>query len=312
MGFIYILTSPSGKPYVGQTILSIEKRFQKHRYKSNKCRAICNAIQKYGWENIVKHWYECPDEDLNDHEEVMVEVLGTLAPNGYNLREGGGANGRPSEESKQKMREAKLGKKHTIESKEKMRQSRLGKKHSDETIEKMKEAKLGKTHTDESRQKMSESHSGKTASEETKQKMSEAHQGEKNHFYGKTHTEESRQKMSESHSGKTASEETKEKMRESHIGKTASEETRQKISKAKLGQTHTAESRKKISEARSKKVYQYDMDGNFIRPFDSCGEAAKNIGKSDSPINKCARGKQSQAHGFKWSYEFVVAPSAVE
>ena len=31
MGYIYILTSPSGKSYIGQTIRSIEKRFQQHQ-----------------------------------------------------------------------------------------------------------------------------------------------------------------------------------------------------------------------------------------------------------------------------------------
>lgn len=52
----------------------------------------------------------------------------------------------PSDETKQKMREAKLGKKRTLseESREKIKKSRTGKKHSDETKQKMREAKLGK------------------------------------------------------------------------------------------------------------------------------------------------------------------------
>lgn len=31
MGFIYILTSPSGKTYVGQTMRTLEERLKKHQ-----------------------------------------------------------------------------------------------------------------------------------------------------------------------------------------------------------------------------------------------------------------------------------------
>ena len=86
MGFIYMLTSPSGKSYIGQTIRPIEERLKQHKLPSNKCFALANAIQKYGWENFEKHWYEVPDEELNEHEELMIEALGTLSPSGYNLK----------------------------------------------------------------------------------------------------------------------------------------------------------------------------------------------------------------------------------
>jgi len=104
MGYIYMLTSPSEKSYIGQTIRPVEERLKEHRTgKTSGCRAIYNAIQYHGWDAFEKDWYECPDEDLNKHEELMVEVLGTLYPNGYNLKEGGGANGKMSKETKQKM-----------------------------------------------------------------------------------------------------------------------------------------------------------------------------------------------------------------
>lgn len=124
--------------------------------------AIYRAIQKYGWENFEKDWYECPDEDLDKHEELMIEVLGTLSPGGYNLTEGG-ANG-----------------KHSTETRQKMSESQSGRKHTEKTKQKISKSHIGLTHTPESRQKISEVQIGKTASNETKQKMSEAHQGEKN------------------------------------------------------------------------------------------------------------------------------------
>ena len=117
MGFIYRLTFPSKKSYIGQTIRDIHKRLEEHQYASSSCVAVYNAIQKYGWENVKIDWYECPDEDLNFDENLLVEEMGTLAPGGYNLMEGGGSKGRPSEETKQKMSEAHLGLTHTKETK---------------------------------------------------------------------------------------------------------------------------------------------------------------------------------------------------
>jgi len=257
MGYIYILTSPNGKSYIGQTARLIKTRLEEHRTgQSNGCRAIYNAIKKHGWENFEKDWYECPDEDLNKHEELMVEVLGTLAPGGYNLRKGGGSHGEMSEESKQKMSEAQRGEKHPM--------------------------------------------CGKTLSDGHKQKIGEAQRGEKHHMWGKSHREESREKMSEAKKGekhpmygKTHNEETRGKMSEANIGKIVSEETKQKISEALCGEKHH----------KSKRVYQYALDGTFISSFGSTEEAGRYIKKAGTCIRACARGKYNTAYGFKWSYE---------
>jgi len=157
MGFIYALTSPSGKTYIGQTIRSIKKRFKQHQGKNSGCRGISGAIQKYGWKNFVIDYYEVPDEELNKHERWLVNLMGTLSPEGYNLREGGGSRGKASEESKQKNREARLGKKTSKETKQRQREARLGKKDSEETKQKKREAQLGKKESEETRQK-SEKH----------------------------------------------------------------------------------------------------------------------------------------------------------
>ncbi|AGE53083.1 GIY-YIG catalytic domain-containing endonuclease [Paramecium bursaria Chlorella virus Fr5L] len=196
MGFIYRLTFPSKKSYIGQTIRDIHKRLEGHQLPSSNCVAVYNAIQKYGWEKVEKEWYEVPDEDLNFYEEMLVALLGTLSPDGYNLKEGGGSKGRPSEESRQKMREAKKGEKHPLygkarseETKEKLREANLGKTANEETKQKLSIARLGKPKSEEHKQKLREANLGKIASEETKQKNREAH-------VGKTHTIESKQKMS--------------------------------------------------------------------------------------------------------------------
>ena len=176
-----IKNKKNGKIYIGQTIRSIERRLKEHQDKKSGCVAIYRAIQKHGWDAFETDWYECPDEDLNFDEELLVREMGTLAPDGYNLREGGGNRGKHSEESKQKNRDAHLGEKHNF----------FGKKHTKKTIQKMSEAKLGEKHN----------FFGKKHTEETKQKQREALQGEKNHMYGKTPSEETKQKQREALQG---------------------------------------------------------------------------------------------------------------
>ena len=103
MGFIYMLTSPNGKAYIGQTTEKVlENRLKKHRLLLSNCRALVNAVKKYSWEKFQIDSYECPDDELDKHEEMLIQTLGTLAPDGYNLKEGG-SNNSPSEETRSKI-----------------------------------------------------------------------------------------------------------------------------------------------------------------------------------------------------------------
>jgi group I intron endonuclease len=254
MGYIYMLTSPKGKIYIGQTIRPIKKRLEEHRLgQSSGCRGIYNAIKKHGWENFEKDWYYCPDEDLNKHEELMVEVLGTLSPYGYNLREGGGNYGKVSEESKQKNREA---------------------------------------------------HIGKTPSETTKNKISEALRGEKCYMFGIPKCEESKQKNREANSGKNHPMYGKTGENHYNYGKTHTEETKQKCREANMGEKNPNYGKIGDKNHKSKRIYQYDLDGIFIDSFGSCREAARYLNKSMGSIGACARGnpRYKTAYNFKWSY----------
>lgn len=61
---------------------------------------------------------------------------------------------------------------------------------------------------------------------------------------------------------------------------------------------------------KSKPVYQYSMQGKFIKEYSSCGEAARALGlKSSSHIGECCRGKIKSYKGFLWRYvEDIVSP----
>ena len=251
MGYIYILTSPSGKSYVGQTTRDIEERFGEHQEPTSACRAIRNAIQYYGWDRFIADYYECPDGELNKNEKWMVELLGTLSPGGYNLREGGGNRGKHSEESKQKNRDSHIGKILTEEHKQKIGEALVGGIRTEETRQRMREASLGKTLTEETRQRISEAKLGIPLSEETRQKISEA-----------------------------------------LLGRTFTEGHKQKIGEAQRGDKHHS----------SKRVYQYDLEGNLLGTFGSSGEAARCLEKKyGNKIRECALGKSKTAYGFRWS-----------
>ena len=91
-GCIYMITSPSGKRYVGQTI-NFAKRMRTYARGEGHGR-IGRAITRHGWENMhvqVLH-DEVSEADLNKLERHCIKVHNTLSPHGYNLTEGGEDN----------------------------------------------------------------------------------------------------------------------------------------------------------------------------------------------------------------------------
>lgn len=122
---IYMITSPSGKSYIGRS-LNLEERLNK--YKNLLCsdqQYIYHAILKYGWDNMkVTILYseernELSNDTLNRLEEEFIEKFNTLIPNGYNLKTGGN---QPllSKETKEKMSIAKIGKRFSEEHRKKL------------------------------------------------------------------------------------------------------------------------------------------------------------------------------------------------
>ena len=64
---------------------------------------------------------------------------------------------------------------------------------------------------------------------------------------------------------------------------------------------------KMASERNGKRVYQYSLDGTFIREFPSITKAVKSLNnikdKRGSHIGKCANGQEEIAYGYKWFFE---------
>lgn len=149
----------NGKVYIGQTIHQLCVRWKGHRNDINRFDfALQRAMRKYGVENFeIIEIDKCEDQNtLNIRECFWINHYDSLVPNGYNIREGG-ADGKLSEETKQKISSSKMG-----QGKGRIPWNKGG------------------THTDE-----------------VKLKISLAMVGENNYMYGKTHTPEAIQKISD-------------------------------------------------------------------------------------------------------------------
>ena len=59
-----------------------------------------------------------------------------------------------------------------------------------------------------------------------------------------------------------------------------------------------------IKKSYRKKVYQYDLDGNFIRMFDDIQLAANYVGSSRSLIELCCEGNCGTGKGYMWRYTY--------
>src|SRR5574343_290019 len=140
VSYIYRVTNTSnGKIYIGQSVDPI-RRLSAHKNSYNKKNyLLSHAIKKYGIENFLFEIIrsEVPIEQINDVEIQCITENNCKVPNGYNITDGGkGRSGYTcSTETRLKMKEAQLGKKHSEESKRKMSES--SKNPSQETRKKI-------------------------------------------------------------------------------------------------------------------------------------------------------------------------------
>jgi group I intron endonuclease len=120
-------------------------------------------------------------------------------------------------------------------------------------------------------------------SQETKEKISKSQLGEKNHNFGKQRKKETCLAISNAHKGKKLSQETKNK-----------------ISLKKQNVRLTPEHKIKLS----KRIDQYDLEGNYIKTFDSLTHASKDTSTNINYISRCLHNKLQQKNKkrFDWCF----------
>jgi group I intron endonuclease len=133
-GHIYKVTNiATGRCYIGQTITSIQRRWQGHCDEINRSNSYLHkAIKKYGKEAFQVEELDIgfDKEDLDRMEIHYINVLNARAPDGYNLKSGG-THGKHSEETKRKI--AKTKSNPSPETRQKLSKAHKGKRFSERT-----------------------------------------------------------------------------------------------------------------------------------------------------------------------------------
>jgi hypothetical protein len=102
--------------------------------------------------------------------------------------------------------------------------------------------------------------------------------------------------------GKKRSEEFKINISIRQIGRKHSEKTKRRMSLASPRKKLTDEHKLKLIQASMKKIYQFSLDNEFIKSFDSGTEASSILGILRTSITNCLSKRTKQAGGYRWSY----------
>jgi len=205
MGCIYKLVAPHGKAYIGIT-MSLPKRLKEHRSlaRNGSPFLIHKAIRKYGWPSFdVQVLIEITDIDLLKAGEMAAirEHQTHVSQGGYNLTLGGdGVWHLPvSDETREKLRKAGLGRKASAETRQRMSDAHKGRKNTPEHNANISKAIKGHP----SYKKM-----GKACSDATREKLRQAMIGRKHPTRKKPPaiTEEHRQRLREGQQRRRAEE----------------------------------------------------------------------------------------------------------
>ncbi len=145
---IYTITNTiSGRQYVGISTRP-NVRWRQHCCGYSTSKYLHNAIVKNGENNFSFAVIASAATLENAYavERALIIDLGTRAPVGYNLSEGGeGCSGHtPSAETRAKIGAAAKGRKHSAESVDRMKAALTGRKKSPEHIECHRQALLGR------------------------------------------------------------------------------------------------------------------------------------------------------------------------
>jgi hypothetical protein len=103
-----ITNNTNGKVYIGQTIQTVERRWNGHVFPSKAKKSVIDmAIRKYGRDNFSIQVIDRGDsvEELNEKEIFWISFCNSVCPNGYNVSLGG-SNKVSNEETRNKISKA--------------------------------------------------------------------------------------------------------------------------------------------------------------------------------------------------------------
>lgn len=301
---IYIITSPSGNRYVGQSI-NILSRFSKYRTKlAPEQHSLRRSFLKYG---VLKHdfriLYECSADDLDFWETYYINLFDSIKQ-GLNLRGGGHHKFSTHDDTKMKLRAANVGKKLSEEHKNKISASNIISKAKTPKIHGIdsgsvrivvhKEYGIFMSMAEAARisrigsARFSQMIGGKAYNktnftsadkvvEEIKFTKRVYYKGGTSHMLGKKHSLEARKKMSDKNMG--------------HVPWNKG-----------LPNYFSDEVKNRMRDNSSISVVQLTLEGDFIKEWGSVISVIKTVPKAGS-LPHCLSGKYKTSAGFKWVYK---------
>lgn len=95
------------------------------------------------------------------------------------------------------------------------------------------------------------------------------------------------------------------------LGRVQSKEEKMKKGDKIRGLKRSADTRKRLSDSSKKKVYRYNLEGDFIDAWDSALDAQNALNIPRAKIGACCLGKLKTSGGFRWSFHKEVLPSII-
>jgi group I intron endonuclease len=163
---VYVVTNTvNGHQYVGITRRLLRRRWCAHLRSARKGvkTALYDAIRKYGHEAFTVQEIACAlsVHSLGNLESAMIISLRTRAPNGYNLTDGGYGVAGIDPETRRRITQGNIGRKHTPEARRLIGLASKGHKVSTETRAAISAAHKGKSLSTDHRSKLAAAKRGR-------------------------------------------------------------------------------------------------------------------------------------------------------
>ena len=237
-GFLYRLTFPNGKAYIGITNRTVSQRFSEHVALSKSGKrgsAIHHAIRKFGESSVQVETLGSADWDsLKLMEISAISGQNTRPPYGYNLTKGGDGVVGFDAITRAKMGAANIGRIPTEAVRLKISEAQKGRKASQKARENISTARVGMVFSAAHKDSLSAARNRYVAnnpaavmSDATRARMAAVKTG-------LSHTAETREKLRAINTGKTLSIETRKKQSEANAAQWADPEWREKTLKSRL------------------------------------------------------------------------------
>lgn len=113
------------------------------------------------------------------------------------------------------------------------------------------------------------------------------------------------EKISKKLKGRIINDEWRDKIRKGSIGRKHSDKTKENFTIDRVGEKNSmfgVKRQREWDEIKRKKIIQFDLNGNFLKKWDSIQDAVVETNTNRTSINYVLQNKRHTAGGYKWKY----------